>query len=68
VADPVIAALIAERKRRGWSKRKLARHAGISASEVSTVERGVRSPALYVLLLWADALDMEIACRRKGSS
>ena len=37
-----------------------------SQSGISALERGIRSPTLFTLTCWADALGYELALRPKG--
>lgn len=57
IVDPVVAALTAERKRRGLSMRAVARLADVSPSCVHSWEHGTRDPSLANLRAWAAALD-----------
>ncbi|WP_182377872.1 helix-turn-helix transcriptional regulator [Nocardioides sp. WS12] len=58
--DPLIAALIEERRRQGISQRELGRRAGLSSGGLCEVERGDHSPTLRNLRLLAAALGFDV--------
>jgi len=45
----------------GWSQRRLAAKAGVDPKTVSLIERGVRSPTLFTLVLLANAMDLPLS-------
>jgi transcriptional regulator with XRE-family HTH domain len=53
----VVESLKKRREALGWSQRSLAAQAGVDPKTVSLIERGVRSPTLFTLLLLATAMD-----------
>jgi transcriptional regulator with XRE-family HTH domain len=53
----VIEALKERREALGWSQRALAEEAGVDPKTISLIEREMRSPTLFTLLLLAGALD-----------
>jgi DNA-binding XRE family transcriptional regulator len=65
LTEPIIAALIAERKRRGWSCGDIARKIGVSRQAVNYWESGQTDPRLICLYRWADVLDFDLALFRR---
>lgn len=61
------ATLIARREAFGWTQAILAHRMGSKPSTVSRLERGYRSPSLGMLLLWLEALqlDLQLAVRAR---
>ena len=45
------------RTRRGWTLKDLSEHAGVSVSQLSSIERGAHLPSVESLLSIATALD-----------
>lgn len=57
----VVAILATRRASLGWSQRRLAAKAGVDPKTVSLIERGVRSPTLFTLVLLANAMDLPLS-------
>lgn len=53
---PIVAALRAERLRRGWTVRQVERHTGLSRSNIGGWERGEITPTLASAAKYAEAL------------
>jgi transcriptional regulator with XRE-family HTH domain len=60
VHSTVIRLLHEERERQGISQYELAPKAGLSASTLSVIERGLRNPTLDTLLRIAEVLEVEL--------
>jgi transcriptional regulator with XRE-family HTH domain len=58
--DPIVAALVAERKAQGLSQRAIGRACGLSSATACEWERGGHSPTLDNLRAWADALGLDL--------
>lgn len=72
VADSVVQQLVDARKRKGYSRRKLAMLAAISHGGLTFIENGERRPTLEILLQIATALEVDLwallkEAQRKGS-
>lgn len=61
IVDALVHRLAEERRRQGYSQRKLAQMAGISQAGLLFIEKGERRPTLEILLQIALALDVELA-------
>ena len=58
--DPLVQALIAARRDRGWSQMTIALRMDATQQQVSTWEAGRIEPSLGTLRRWAAALDLTI--------
>ena len=61
IAEKIVAALQAERKRLGWSLETLAVAAGVSNSCIRHLEHQRATPTLVTLLKLASALGLDLA-------
>lgn len=61
IAEKIIEALTAERKRLGWSQETLAVAAGVSNSCIRHLEHQRATPTLVTLLKLTSALDLDLA-------
>jgi transcriptional regulator with XRE-family HTH domain len=57
VVKELIELLKKRRESLGWSQRTLAEQAGVDPKTVSLIEREMRSPTLFTLVLLATAMD-----------
>ena len=61
IADKIVEALAAERKRLGWSFDRLGVEADLSNSCIRHLERQRSTPTLITLLKLTDAMEMDLA-------
>ena len=61
IAEKIVAAIQAERKRLGWSQETLAVAAGVSNSCIRHLEHQRATPTLVTLLKLTSALDLDLA-------
>lgn len=48
------------REKKGVSKRELSQRSGVSRAAIRRIEEGERSPSLYILLLLAGSMDVNL--------
>lgn len=59
--ESIIKGIIDIRKHLGWSQSELAKYAGLTASAISLIEKGGRSPSLNTLLNISRAFNMPLS-------
>ena len=63
MADNLLAFIAQHRKAKGWTLRELASKSGVSAAELSRLERGIGSPRIATLGKIAAAFDVALTVR-----
>ncbi len=58
---PVVNTLIDRRLNRGYSQEELNYYIGLGDGQIAKYESGHRTPSIFTLYCWADALDSKIA-------